>query len=202
MEILQKRAQETPDRLSHMLLGATEEENQSLTYSQLDAAVREMAAYLQSVGEPGQRALLVYPTSLEFIIAMYACMYAGIIPIPTNPPGMNRSAQRLEAIATDARASLVLTTPEYQAIFLSEAAQFPDFARLTWVTRETMQGGGSHSLQMPAITPASTAFMQYTSGSTNIPKGVIISYRNFSHNMHAMHQTRTLGNDIRTILSS
>ncbi len=135
------------------------------------------------------------PTSLEFIIAMYACLYAGIIPIPTNPPGMNRSAQRLEAIATDARASLVLTTPEYQAIFLSEAAQFPDFARLTWVTRETIQGGGSHSLQIPAITPASTAFMQYTSGSTNIPKGVIISYRNFSHNMHAMHQTRTLGNE-------
>ena len=195
VEILQKRAQETPDRLSHLLLGATEQENQSLTYSQLDAAVRGMAAYLQSVGEPGQRALLVYPTSLEFIIAMYACMYAGIIPIPTNPPGMNRSAQRLQAIATDARASLVLTTPEYQAIFLSEAAQFPDFARLTWVTRESIQGGGSHSLQIPAITPASTAFMQYTSGSTNIPKGVIISYRNFSHNMHAMHQTRTLGNE-------
>ncbi len=190
VEILQRRAQETPDRLSHMLLGAKEEENQSLTYSQLDRAVRETAAYLQSAGEPGQRALLVYPTSLEFIVSMYACLYAGIIPIPTNPPGMNRSAQRLEAIAKDARAALVLTTPEYQAAFLAEAAQFPDFAALTWVTREAIKSGGSHSLQIPVITPKSTAFIQYTSGSTNIPKGVVISYRNLSYNAHAIRQTR------------
>lgn len=190
VEVLQRRAQETPDRLSHMLLGIKEEENQSLTYSQLGQAVREMAAYLQSVSEPGQRALLVYPTSLEFIVAMYACLYAGIVPIPTNPPGMNRSAQRLEAIAKDARARLVLTTPEYQAAFLAEAAQFPDFAALTWVTREAVKSGGGHSLQMPVITPKSTAFIQYTSGSTNTPKGVIISYRNLSFNAHAIRQTR------------
>lgn len=195
VEVLQRRAQETPNRLAHMLLGATEAENQSLTYSQLDTEVKKMAAYLQSVAEPGQRALLVYPTSLEFVVAMYACMYAGIIPIPTNPPGMNRSAQRLEAIAKDAKARLVLTTPEYQHAFLAEAAQFPDFAALTWVTREAVEAGGDHSLQIPAITPQSIAFMQYTSGSTNIPKGVIISYRNFSHNMHALHETRVRGSE-------
>jgi acyl-CoA synthetase (AMP-forming)/AMP-acid ligase II len=149
-----------------------------------------MAAYLQSVAEPGQRALLVYPTSLEFIVAMYGCLYAGIVPIPTNPPGMNRSAQRLEAIAKDAQARLVLTTPEYQHAFMSEAEQFPDFAALAWVTREAIRAGGAHSWQSPEITPQSIAFMQYTSGSTNIPKGVIISYRNLSYNAHAIRQTR------------
>ena len=195
VEILQRRAQETPDRLSHMLLGASEAENHSFTYSQLNAEVKKMAAYLQSVAEPGQRALLVYPTSLEFIVALYGCLYAGVIPIPTNPPGMNRSAQRLEAIAKDAQARLVLTTPEYQHAFLSEAEQFPDFAALTWVTREAIQAAGARGLQIPKITPQSIAFMQYTSGSTNIPKGVVISYRNFSHNMHALHETRLRGNE-------
>jgi acyl-CoA synthetase (AMP-forming)/AMP-acid ligase II len=197
VDVLQKRARETPDQLSHLLLGIQESENQSFTYSQLDGKVREMAAYLQSVAEPGQRALLVYPTSLEFIVAMYACLYAGIIPIPTNPPGMNRSAQRLEAIAKDARARLVLTTPEYQTAFLSEAAQFPDFAALTWVTREAVQSGSGHSLQIPNIQPSSTAFIQYTSGSTNIPKGVIISFRNISFNAYAIRETRKyeLSND-------
>jgi acyl-CoA synthetase (AMP-forming)/AMP-acid ligase II len=190
VEILQWRAAETPDRLSHLLLGASEAENQSLTYGQMNSAVREMAAHLQSVAEPGERALLVYPTSLEFIVAMYACLYAGVVPIPTNPPGMNRSAQRLEAIARDARARLVLTTPEYQAAFLAEAAQFPDFAALKWVTREAVQAGGGHSLQIPNITPESLAFMQYTSGSTNIPKGVLISYRNISYNAYAIRETR------------
>jgi acyl-CoA synthetase (AMP-forming)/AMP-acid ligase II len=188
VEVLQKRAQETPDRLSHLLLGASEEENQSLTYSQLDSAVREMAAYLQTIAEPGQRALLVFPTSLDFIISMYACLYAGLIPIPTNPPGMNRSAQRLETIARDSKATLVLTNPEFNMIFQSVADQFPDFAALKWVTRE--DAAGSHSLQMPVITPKTTAFIQYTSGSTNIPKGVIISYRNLSYNAHAIRETR------------
>jgi acyl-CoA synthetase (AMP-forming)/AMP-acid ligase II len=135
IEILQQRAQEDPDRLCHLILGAKEEENQSHTYSQTDRAVKELAAYLQHVAEPGERALIVHPTGLEFITSMYACMYAGIVPIPTNPPGMNRSAQRLDAIARDARATLVLTTPEYQKTFLDSADQFPEFAALKWVTR-------------------------------------------------------------------
>lgn len=190
VEILQQRTQEDPDRLSHLLLGAKEEDNQSLTYSQLNSAVKKMAAYLQHVAEPGQRALLVYPTSLEFIISMYACIYAGIAPIPTNPPGMNRSAQRLDAIARDARASLVLTTPEYQKTFLESAEQFPDFAALKWVTRDSFHNTAGMTWQERRVKPEETMFVQYTSGSTNIPKGVVISFRNFSHNMHALHATR------------
>jgi acyl-CoA synthetase (AMP-forming)/AMP-acid ligase II len=191
VEVLQRRAAEDPNRLSHLLLGAKEEENESLTYSQLDRKVKEFAAYLQHVAEPGQRALLVYPTGLEFIQAMYACLYAGIIPIPTNPPGMNRSAQRLAAIATDARASLVLTTPEYQQAFAGTADQFPEFAALRWVTRDALRGAANLAWQERPVKPEDIAFMQYTSGSTNIPKGVIISFRNFSHQMHALHETRT-----------
>ncbi len=190
VEILQQRAQETPDRLSHMLLGAKEEENVSITYSQLDRAVKEMAAYLQHVAEPGQRALLVYPTGLEFIVGMYGCLYAGVVPIPTNPPGMNRSAQRLDAIARDARAALILTTPEYQHAFLSEAEQFPDFAALRWVTRDSLHATPGLAWQPRRIQPEDTAFIQYTSGSTNIPKGVVISFRNLSTDAHAIRQTR------------
>ncbi len=190
VEILQRHALEWPDRLSHMLLGTTEEENQSLTYRQLDAQARRMAAYLQSVAEPGQRALLVYPTSLEFVIAMYACMYAGVIPIPTNPPGLNRSAQRLDAIVRDAQASLVLTTPEYHQALLLQADQFPDLAARTWITRQTIEASGEHAYHPHPITPDAIAFIQYTSGSTNIPKGVVIRYRNLSWNAHAIRQTR------------
>ena len=190
IEILQQRAQEDPDRLSHLILGAKEEENQSYTYSQLDRAVKELAAYLQHVAEPGERALIVHPSGLEFITAMYACMYAGIIPIPTNPPGMNRSAQRLDAIARDARASLVLTTPEYQKTFMDSADQFPDFAALKWVTRDALHSTSGLAWRPRLVKPGDTAFIQYTSGSTNIPKGVVISFRNFSHNMHALHATR------------
>ena len=190
VEVLQRRAQEDPERISHLLLGAKEEDNQSFTYGQLDSAVKRMAAHLQHVAEPGQRALLVFPTGLEFITAMYACIYAGIAPIPTNPPGANRSAQRLDAIARDARASLVLTTPEYKKAFAESADQFPDFAALQWVTRDSLHATSGLSWQPRQVRPEDVAFIQYTSGSTNIPKGVIISFRNFSHNMHALHATR------------
>ena len=192
VDTLQQRAAEDPARLSHMLLGANEAENQSLTYSQLDAAVKEMAAHLQHIAEPGQRALLVYPTGLEFIIAMYACLYAGIVPIPTNPPGANRSAQRLDAIARDARASLVLTTPEFESAFTSSADSFPDFAALRWVTRDSLLASPKRAWLPTHPRPEDVAFMQYTSGSTNLPKGVIISHRNFSHQMHALHASRAL----------
>jgi len=190
IDALQQRAQEDPDRLSHLILGAKEEENHGYTYSQLDRAVKEMAAYLQRVAEPGERALIVHPTGLEFITAMYACLFAGVIPIPTNPPGMNRSAQRLDAIARDARAALVLTTPEYQKAFMDSADQFPDLAALKWVTRDALRQASGFSWQPRTVRPEDTAFIQYTSGSTNVPKGVVISYRNFSHNMHALHATR------------
>lgn len=190
IEILQQRAQEDPDRLCHMILGAKEEENESFTYSQLDHAAKELAAHLQHIAEPGQRALIVHPTGLEFITAMYACLYAGIVPIPTNPPGMNRSAQRLEAIARDARASLVLTTPEFQAIFAATADQFPEFAALQWVTRDSLHATRGRVWQPRQVKPEDIAFIQYTSGSTNLPKGVVISFRNLSHDMHALHATR------------
>jgi acyl-CoA synthetase (AMP-forming)/AMP-acid ligase II len=190
IEILQQRAQEDPDRLCHTILGAKEEENDSFTYSQLDQAVQKLAAHLQHVAEPGQRALVVHPTGLEFITAMYACLYAGIVPIPTNPPGMNRSAQRLEAIARDARASLVLTTPEFAAVFAATAEQFPEFAALKWVTRDSLHATRGRSWQPRQVNPEDIAFIQYTSGSTNLPKGVVISFRNFSHDMHALHATR------------
>jgi acyl-CoA synthetase (AMP-forming)/AMP-acid ligase II len=192
VEVLQRRAQEDPDRLAHMLLGASEAENESFTYSQLNDSVKEMAAHLQHVAEPGQRALLVYPTGLEFIKAIYACFYAGIIPIPTNPPGVNRSAQRLDAIAKDSRASLVLTTPDYQQAFSATADQFPDFAALKWITRDSLQTTAGLSWQSRPVNPEDIAFIQYTSGSTNIPKGVIISFNNFSYNNHAIHQGRAL----------
>jgi acyl-CoA synthetase (AMP-forming)/AMP-acid ligase II len=96
----------------------------------------------------------------------------------------------LDAIARDARALLVLTTPEYQKAFAESADQFPDFAALKWVTRDSIHAARGLTWQERPVRPEDTAFIQYTSGSTNIPKGVVISFRNFSHNMHALHATR------------
>src|SRR6185295_17682607 len=93
-------------------LESGETEADSLTYAQLDAHARTIAAQLQGSVRPGDRALLLYPPGLDFIRAFMGCLYAGVIAVPVYPPRRNRSIDRLKSIAIDAAPALALTTPQ------------------------------------------------------------------------------------------
>ncbi len=82
------------------------------TYAELDRRARAIAAWLQSLGLQGERALLLYPAGLDFIAAFFGCVYAGVVAVPAYPPRKNRSLERIEAIADDAEAKVALTTHE------------------------------------------------------------------------------------------
>ena len=82
------------------------------TYADLDRRARAIAAWLQSLGLQGERALLLYPAGLDFIAAFFGCVYAGVVAVPAYPPRKNRSLERIEAIADDAEAKVTLTTQE------------------------------------------------------------------------------------------
>ncbi|UFP93830.1 amino acid adenylation domain-containing protein [Gloeobacter morelensis MG652769] len=155
-----------------------ETESKQLSYGELDRLARGVAAHLQSLGLTGQRALLLYPPGLDFLAAFVGCLYSGVIAVPLALP--RRRLERLQPLAAAARAMVVLTT----ARTLSAAAGWEDgTAPLPWLATDTLSSGEERSWQPPVIAPESVAYLQYTSGSTTVPRGVMITHANLLHNV-------------------
>ena len=117
VEVLRGRACHQPERPAYTFL--TDEEQQKevhLTYRELDRRARAIAALLQSLGATGARALLLHPPGLDYIVALFGCLYAKVIAVPAYPPHparIDRTLPRLQAIAKDAGATLALTTQHF-----------------------------------------------------------------------------------------
>lgn len=183
VELLRGRAEADGEQriFSHLRDGGPEAEH--LSYAELDARARAIAALLRERGPAGGRYLLLYPPGLEFVAAFFGCLYAGCVPVPAYPPDparLDRTAPRLRAIAVDAEARAVLSN---RAIVDGSGAILGhslDLGRLDWiVTEEAPPAGGWIP---PAIDPASEALLQYTSGSTGTPRGVVVTHANLMHN--------------------
>src|SRR5262245_41975547 len=111
-EVLQARADQTPDALAFCFLIDGEEEGSRVTYGDLDRQARAIAAALRDVVAPGERALLLFAPGLEFITAFFGCQYANVVPVPAYPPRFDRPAvawQAQAAIAADCQPAVVLT---------------------------------------------------------------------------------------------
>ena len=152
----------------------------SLTFEQLERRARGLARILLAHAKPGDRALLLYPSGLDFITAFVACLYAGIIAVPATTPRKNRSVERLKAIFSDSTPRLILTTSD---IVTTVTRAFPRTSGAACIATDivTAKPLGGHDY-LPAPAPDSIAFLQYTSGSTGMPKGVIVTHRNLAAN--------------------
>jgi acyl-CoA synthetase (AMP-forming)/AMP-acid ligase II len=115
VEVLRRRAAQDPDRTAFTFLADADTIKATLTYAELDRQARAVAVMLQSRGLARERALLLYPPGLDYIIAFFGCLYAGVVAVPTYPPRRNRSNDRLGAIVANARAAAVLTIPTVDA---------------------------------------------------------------------------------------
>ena len=181
VEILRYRAQHQPDKTAYTFLQDGEIESSSLTYQKLDCFSRAIAAQLQSLGATNERALLLYPPGLEFIAAFFGCLYAGAVAVPAYYPRPNRSVSRLEAIVASSQATVALTTTSELVNLESRLAQNPKFAAIRWLSTDNLNDLAS-GWQELAISSHTLAFLQYTSGSTESPKGVMVSHGNLLHN--------------------
>ncbi len=198
VEILQERAvRQGNDRLYRFLYG---EEELSLTYAELDQLARSTAASLLQHCSPGDRALLIYPPGLDYIVALFACMYAGVISVPSYAPRPNRPLTRLEAIVTNSEPKLVLTT---RALMDSPKGIFhqkegPVANRFVMATDDlpTDRVGG---FKPTPISPETPVILQYTSGSTAFPKGVTLTHGNIVHNTAAIQQNFPLDTESSTV---
>jgi acyl-CoA synthetase (AMP-forming)/AMP-acid ligase II/acyl carrier protein len=187
--LLRWRAQHQPERLAYTFLLDGETEEACLTYAALDRQARSIAATLQTLDARGKRVLLLYPPGLEYIAAFFGCFYAGAVAVPAYPPRLNRSLGRLQTVIADAQASVVLTTETIHwriGPLLEEAA---DLNQLDWVTTDDLPHELADEWQEPVVGRESLAFLQYTSGSTAAPRGVMVSHANLLHNQGLIQQT-------------
>ena len=194
VEILQNKALEKPNNIAYRFLQDGKTESGSLTYRELDRQAKAIAAELQSLLKPGSRALLVYPyhAGLEFISSFFGCLYAGIIAVTTNPPRHGKEVAKLLERASASGAKVVVTTAEFLktiktgiAINRELATQTKDFI---FLATDTLPSSLSTNWQATKIERDTLAFLQYTSGSTGISKGVMVTHGNILSNEEMIRQ--------------
>lgn len=186
VELLRWRAARQPERRAYTYLIDGEIEGPHLTYAALDRQARAIAAALQRSAPRGERVLLLYPTGLEFVTAFFGCLYAGMIAVPLPPPNPaqpQRALPRLQTVTNDARPLVALTTATILAKVERLFAQAPELQRLRWQASDNIPDSLAEDWQAPAVTSHTLALLQYTSGSTVEPKGVMVSYGNILHNV-------------------
>ncbi|MFL6293612.1 MAG: amino acid adenylation domain-containing protein, partial [Thermoanaerobaculia bacterium] len=178
--LLKVRAAESPDCEAYVFLADGELETGRLTWGELDARARAIAWTLRESVQPGERALLLYPPGLDFVAAFFGCLYAGVVAVPAYPPRLNdRSQARLRAIAADATPKAALTTTSIAVSAGVLAERVPELAAARWIPTDALSADAP---ELPDPDPEAIAFLQYTSGSTSTPKGVMVTHANLVHN--------------------
>jgi acyl-CoA synthetase (AMP-forming)/AMP-acid ligase II len=189
VELLCRWSIQHPDRCAYTFLRG--DAAIDLTYGELDRRARAIGAALQALAPPGERALLLYPAGPEFIAAFFGCLYAGIVAVPAYPPDPGRASwamTRSLGVVRRARPRLALT----EASFLAAVDRFLAGADLVHVpdrlATDQVESELAPTWRPPPLNEETLAFLQYTSGSTATPRGVMVSHGNVLANAHMIRQ--------------
>ncbi len=190
--MLRARAAEAPDRVLLTFLENGEDVSGELTYAELLARSGAVAAKLAEISDPGDRVLLLYPPSLDYVTAFFGCLLSRRVAVPVYPPNPHRLEQtlsRLMHIVQDSQPRVVATTSMIQQMaqgVIGDAGMGP--GALTWCATDVDNEGLTYDAQ-ESESSDSLAFLQYTSGSTARPRGVRVTHRNLFHNVKLIAHT-------------
>jgi acyl-CoA synthetase (AMP-forming)/AMP-acid ligase II len=196
VDILVRRAQRAPGGIPYVFAVDLDGREEQITYAELDRRARAVAAILEGLGEPGDRGVLLFPPGLDYIVALLGCLYAGVIAVPAYPPDPARFARampRLKAILADAKPRLALTTTAVLDLTEQLTAGDPAFAGIQWIATDTIDAAAGHGWAPRPAAPGAVALLQYTSGSTRQPRGVMLTHENLLSNLEV--QRRGFGMD-------
>ncbi len=190
VEILKHRAVATPKKTAYTFLADGENIVDLLTFSELDKRSQNVAVQLIAKCKPGDRVLLAYPPGLDFIPAFFGCLYAGVIAVPIQPPRGGQAQDKWMEILRDSNARAILTTSS----FLNKPCKdglspfHIDENSIDCLTTDNLPIESGAQTEFPAIEGKNIAFLQYTSGSTSNPKGVIITHDNLICNAKILQE--------------
>ncbi|MGE0864419.1 MAG: SDR family NAD(P)-dependent oxidoreductase, partial [Vicinamibacterales bacterium] len=195
IDLLERRSKGV--RGGYTFLPDGKSDGQRLTYAELARDARDIAARLRQRCAPGSRALLLYPPGPSFLPAFFGCLYAGVIAVPVPLPDaarLKRTLPRLQSVTDDAGAALVLTTAATADTFGGGRGDV--LPRLPWLITDR-PGGAAPLTALDPIQPSQVAYLQYTSGSTSTPRGVMLTHANVLANLRRLR--RALGYDANSI---
>jgi len=188
IDVMSLRAANQPEQMAYAFL-MEKGGSCRMTYGELECRSRALAGILHAQGAAGQRVLLLEPPGLDFLVAFFACLYVGAVAVPAYPPRRHRvhadhNLARLRSIIHDAEPGFAITTSAVRSRIDDLSAEVPEFREISWLTHtEGNPYGDGKGWQQPEISADTLAFLQYTSGSTATPKGVMVSHGNLLHNM-------------------
>lgn len=201
VDILLWRAKIQPGEIAFRFLPDGEFDEMTITYDELDRRARQTATQLQSSVMTGDRVLLLFPPGLDFIVAYLGCLYANVIAVPAYPPHPARIEITLpltRRIIKDAGAVAVLLNKSLYDALISRPALH---AELGYVRLLVPDNDAAHTAAEYWVKPetysGNIAHLQYTSGSTSLPKGVMVSHNNLMHNLSLIEKCfRITRNDV------
>jgi acyl-CoA synthetase (AMP-forming)/AMP-acid ligase II len=185
VELLRWRAAHQPDRVAYTFLADGDADERNVTYGELDRRARAVAVWLSGRPARGARVLVLLEEGLDYLVALFGCMYAGALAVPVHPPDphrLQRTLPRLLTIAENAGVTSVITSHEIAAASREGLSAIPVLSTAAWLAVDT-DLGSPDGWEDPGLGPDDLAYLQYTSGSTATPKGVMISHRNLIHQL-------------------
>ena len=182
IDLLSHKAMIHPEKVVYTFLSNDNQDETNITYQELHMYAKQLAAYLQHLGLEGQRALLMYPSGIDYVKAFLGCIYANVTPVPVYPPGLSRNMERLKAIMDDSATNIILTTTQLHSKISFHFSDEISNMNLKWIPIDDISHDYRDQWSQPKVDKESLAFLQYTSGSTSSPKGVMVTHGNILHN--------------------
>ena len=185
-EVIKNRVRSIPNKIAFRFLSDGENVSDTLTYAQLEMRSKAIGSVLQKNGRKGDTVLMLFQTGLSYVASLFACFYSGFVAIPAYPPRRNRGIDRIYSIIEDSECSICLTTKSVYKDIKRNFDNDPLLSKLNWIIYEDVNDLASNEFGEIELSSDDIALLQYTSGSTGNPKGVIISQMNLLYNSESI----------------
>lgn len=188
VDVVRQHAAKHPDRTAYQFLQEGRLSGASITFRELDHRARTIAAFLADRKMQEQRAIILLPPGLDYIAVLFGCLYAGVVAIPGFPPPPGRQRRNetwFETVLRDAGPALAFGIAEPRKV-QQWSERVGASSEMQWVAPESIDLSLADAWRMPGLEAGSLALLQYTSGSTSAPRGVMISHGNILHNQRVI----------------